>query len=93
MPLWEEARLYLLRDGQIVRGLPFGLHPCRIRTAFRLKSTRRLVDLNKVETVPVHIFEKGVPRLPPSKGRLCRWLRKTDSVFRPFLEERSHVFG
>ena len=55
-PLWEQARLYLLGDCQVVRGLALGLQLCRIRAALRLKSTRRLVDFNERETVPVYIF-------------------------------------
>src|SRR5215469_14392070 len=82
MPLWEETRLYLLGNGQVARGLALGL-----------KSTRRFVDLNKRVTVPIHIFEKGVPGLAPSPGRLRRREYKTDSALRPFFEERSHVFG
>jgi hypothetical protein len=50
--LWEEARLHLLGDRQVVRDLTPSLQPRRIRTALRLKSTRRLVDLNKREMVP-----------------------------------------
>src|SRR5262249_19080883 len=64
MPLWQEARLYLLGDCQVVSGLALCLQLCRLRTALLLKSARGIVDLNKRETVPVHIFEKGEPRLP-----------------------------
>ena len=85
--------MYLLGDCHVVHGLALGLQPCRIRTALSLDSTRRLVDLNQRETVSVHIFEKGVPRLPPPPGRLDRCECKTDSVLRPFFEHRSHVFG
>src|SRR5262249_38289510 len=92
MPLGKQARLYLLCDCQVVGGLALGLQPCRIRTTLRLNSSSRLVDLNKRETIPVHIFEKGVPRLPPPPRRLRRWERKTDSMLRPFFEDRSHVF-
>src|SRR5262245_13955160 len=92
MPLWEEARLYLFSDCQVVRDLAPGLQPCCICTALSLDSSRRLVDLNKREKIPVHIFEKGVPRLPPPPRRLRRWECKTDYVLRPFFEDRSHVF-
>ena len=74
-------------------GLALGLQPCRFRTALRLKSARGIIDLNKRVTVPVHIFEKGEPRLPPPPRRLRGWNCKTDSVLRPLFEQRSHVFG
>src|SRR5262249_25569735 len=70
MPLREEARLYLLGDCQIVRGLALGLLLCRFRTALGLDSTCRLVDFNQREAISVHIFEEGEPRLPPPPRRL-----------------------
>src|SRR5262249_18435634 len=93
IPLWEEARLYLLGDCQVVSGLTLGLQRSRFRTALRLKSASGIIDLNKRETVPVHIFEKGETRLPPPPRRLCGWNCKTDSVLRPLFEQSSHVFG
>src|SRR5262249_11039788 len=93
MPLRQEARLYLLRDCQVARGLALGLQPCSVRTALSLKSTRRFVDFNKREAVPVDIFEKGVPRLSPPPRRLRRREFKPDSALRPFIKERSHIFG
>src|SRR5262249_45548521 len=65
MPLREEARFSLLGDCQVVSGLALGLQLCRFRTALGINSTCRLVDFDQRETISVHIFEKGVPRLPP----------------------------
>jgi hypothetical protein len=70
MPLREEARLYLLGDCQVVSGLALGLQPFRFRTALRLNSARRFVDLNQRESISVDIFENCVPRLPPPPQRL-----------------------
>src|SRR5262245_7214059 len=83
VPLWEEARLYLLGDCQVVSGLALGLQPCRFRTALRLNSTRRIVDLKQREAISVDIFENGVPRLPPPPRRLRGREYKTDPVVRP----------
>src|SRR5262249_36603167 len=92
MPLREEARLYLLGDCQVVSSLALGLQLCRFRTALGLNSACRLVDFNQREAISVHIFEKGVPRLPLPPRRLLRREYKMDPLLRPFLEERSHVF-
>src|SRR5215469_15960937 len=45
IPLWEEARLYLLGDCQVVSGLALDLRPGRFRTTLRLKSARGIIDL------------------------------------------------
>src|SRR5215469_3699049 len=91
--LRKQTGLHLLGDGHFAGSLTLRLQLGGLGAPLCFQCARRLIDLNEGETVSIHIFKNGVPRLPTSPGRLHGWHGETDSASRPFFEQATHVFG